>query len=315
VVSPFGNPAGGPGPSAASAAAGSAGGAPAEAAAGETGGVRKDAAGAPPAALVEGLVFSRSEGGFRLEIDRLEVARGASILLSAPSGGGKSTLLALMAGILVPAKGSVSIAGQELCGLSGPARDRIRGGRIGFIFQQFNLVPYLSVLENVLLPLRLNPARRRAAEEAGQSAGDLLGRLGLGSGLWRRPASRISVGQGQRVAAARALIGRPPLILADEPTSALDEDLREEFLEVLQKECALAGAGLLLASHDRRLAARFGAEARLVERGGAARLELSGGGGGTDRPNRPPSGRAGASAGESSADDPARAFLIKEANP
>jgi putative ABC transport system ATP-binding protein len=111
---------------------------------------------------------------------------------------------------------------------------------------------------------------------AGQTAEDLLVRLGLGSGLWRRPASRISVGQGQRVAAARALIGRPPLILADEPTSALDEDLREEFMAVLGRECALAGAGLLVASHDRRLAARFGGEARLVARDGTAVLEYAG---------------------------------------
>ncbi|MDR2455419.1 MAG: ATP-binding cassette domain-containing protein [Deltaproteobacteria bacterium] len=231
------------------------------------------------------LVFQWPKSGFRLEIESLLVARGDRVFLSAPSGGGKSTLLGLMAGILAPETGSVSIGGRPLSALPPSARDRLRGESIGVIFQQFNLVPYLTAIDNVLLPLRLNPGRRERAEriekEAGDSgpgwaeaaAGGLLSRLGLGRDVWRRPSSTLSVGQSQRVAAARALIGRPPLILADEPTSALDEDAREAFLKILIFECRAAGAGLIFASHDRRLASEFGKEARLSRRGEGVFLE------------------------------------------
>lgn len=237
-------------------------------AAGEASGARQ------PAAAVEGLVFKWPSSGFRLEIGQLVILPGERVFLSGPSGGGKSTLLGLMAGVLAPLEGSVSIGGSALSSLSPSARDKLRGERVGIIFQQFNLVPYLTALDNAVLPLRLNPGRRaRVSEGVTMAATNLLERLGLDEGVWRRPSTTLSVGQSQRVAAARALIGRPPLILADEPTSALDEDARVAFLRTLLFECSEAGSGLLFASHDRRLSAEFDREVRLVRKGSLTILE------------------------------------------
>ena len=138
------------------------------------------------------------------------------------------------------------------------ARDRWRADHLGYIFQQFNLLPYLSVLDNVRLPLRFSRRRAtRSAANGADSAEMLLERSGLSAGLWRQPAGALSVGQQQRVAAARALIGAPELVVADEPTSALDEDLRESFMALLLERCTATRSALLFVSHDLRLAARF----------------------------------------------------------
>ncbi|HSM23175.1 MAG TPA: ATP-binding cassette domain-containing protein, partial [Rubrivivax sp.] len=134
-------------------------------------------------------------------------------------------------------------------------RDAFRADHVGYVFQQFNLLPYLSVLDNVRLPCRFS--RRRAARAPADAAEHLLARVGLAEALWRRPAAQLSVGQQQRVAAARALIGAPELVIADEPTSALDTDLREAFMDLLLEACAGAGSTLVFVSHDDRLAARF----------------------------------------------------------
>jgi putative ABC transport system ATP-binding protein len=216
------------------------------------------AGGGPQAVRVRDLSFGWPGGPFRLEIGSFEVAAGERVFISGPSGCGKSTFLGLVAGILRPDRGEVAIDGRSLAGLGGPERDRLRGDAIGFIFQQFNLVPYLGVLENVILPCRFSRARGRAAALAFGSvkgaARELVSRLGLGAELLGRPVSRLSVGQQQRVAAARALMGRPPLLVADEPTSALDADLRLSFLRLLAQECRAAGSALLFVSHDRSLA-------------------------------------------------------------
>ena len=196
-----------------------------------------------------------------LVIDSLRMSQGERVMLRGPSGSGKSTLLALLGGVLRPDRGAVTVLGTRLDRLSPRQRDRFRGDHIGFLFQQFNLVPYLSVLENVLLPCGFS-ARRRANAAAGGAApraeaGQLLARLDLEPSSWTRAVTRLSVGQQQRVAIARALIGRPELIIADEPTSALDEQRKESFLTLLFRECAQAQSSLLFASHDMRLAARF----------------------------------------------------------
>ncbi|MDR2092337.1 MAG: ATP-binding cassette domain-containing protein [Azoarcus sp.] len=212
-----------------------------------------------------------------LDIAELLIRPGERVFLSGPSGGGKSTLLGLIAGILLPERGSVTVGGTALHTLGAPARDRFRGAEIGFIFQQFNLVPYLSMIENVLIPCHLSPRRRaRALQRADtlqEAAAHLLARLDLAPALWQRPVRRLSVGQQQRVAAARALIGAPPLLIADEPSSALDADSRDVFLKLLLGECALAGASLLFVSHDAALAGAFPTALRLDDLNAAPREE------------------------------------------
>lgn len=200
---------------------------------------------------------------FQLSVPHLAVARGERLLLVGPSGCGKSTLLNLLCGTLRPAAGRIALLGCELSAMAGPARDAFRAEHIGIIFQMFNLVPYLSMIDNVLLPLRFAPERRRrAAAAAGGAlaeAGRLLARLGLERGEidHAAPAAALSVGQQQRVAAARALLGRPEIVIADEPTSALDRDHQLSFLELLGQELAAGGGTLVMVSHDRSLAARF----------------------------------------------------------
>jgi putative ABC transport system ATP-binding protein len=195
-----------------------------------------------------------------LDVERLTVERGERVFLKGPSGSGKSTLLGLIGGVLTPQSGNVSLIGTRLNDLDASGRDRFRGEHLGFIFQMFNLIPYLTVRENVLLPLQFSSARRkRLADLApGGEVLRLLGALGLlGAGLLERPVTELSIGQQQRVAAARALIGRPEIVVADEPTSALDADTRAGFLELLMSECRSFGTTLLFVSHDSALSGQF----------------------------------------------------------
>jgi putative ABC transport system ATP-binding protein len=197
-----------------------------------------------------------------IDIDRLRVDRGERVFLRGPSGSGKSSLLSLLSGVLVPRQGSMRVLGTETAGMSGAARDRFRADHIGFIFQLFNLIPYLSVLENVCLPCGFSERRRERAIIASGSveaeAVRLLGHLDMADApLLNRAVTALSVGQQQRVAAARALIGAPELVIADEPTSSLDEDRRSAFLELLFSECAQSGSTLVFVSHDAALGSRF----------------------------------------------------------
>jgi putative ABC transport system ATP-binding protein len=196
-----------------------------------------------------------------LDIPHFELARGERLLLQGPSGSGKSTLLNLLLGVQQAQRGRVQLLGEDLGRLSGAARDRVRADHCGYIFQQFNLLPFLSVRHNVELPCRFSPRRAGLARQGHGSvalaATYLLSRLSLEAGLFDRRADALSIGQQQRVAAARALIGQPQLVIADEPTSALDAANREAFLELLFGECRAAGASLLLVSHDPSLAGRF----------------------------------------------------------
>ncbi len=196
-----------------------------------------------------------------LAIDALSLASGSSSFLHGPSGGGKSTLLGLLAGVLLPDAGEVRLLGSSWAALSTHRRDAFRASHVGYIFQQFNLLPYLSVIDNVLLPCRFSAIRRaRACADAASAvaaAQRLLQQVGLPAALWTQPAARLSVGQQQRVAAARALIGRPEVVIADEPTSALDATLRSDFMRLLLGQCREAGSTLVFVSHDERLADRF----------------------------------------------------------
>ena len=183
--------------------------------------------------------------------------RGESVLLLGESGSGKSTLLSLICGIVTPESGRVAVGGTDLSAMRAGARDRFRAEAIGVIFQQFNLLPYASVSDNIRLPLRFAPERRKRAGDAGAEAARLCGALGLPDGVLGSAAGRLSVGQQQRVAVARALIGRPHLIVADEPTSALDAATQDSFLGLLFDQIHETDASLLMVSHDARLGDRF----------------------------------------------------------
>ncbi len=200
-----------------------------------------------------------------LDIHRLDVARGERLFLHGPSGSGKTTLLGLLAGVLVPTSGAVRVLGHDMQSMSGGARDRFRAEHLGYVFQLFNLIPYLSVLDNITLPCRLSAARRArlGGTAPAAEAAMLARRLDIAT-LLDEPVTALSVGQQQRVAVARALIGSPELVVCDEPTSALDADRRDRFLELLFASCDDAGSALVFVSHDMSLAPRF---ARTVELG------------------------------------------------
>ena len=218
-----------------------------------------------PEVIIElsGVRFSWSGAApFVIDIGSLRVARGERVFLRGPSGSGKSTLLSLLAGVITPMEGTIVVLGQNIGALGGATRDRFRADHVGFIFQMFNLIPYLSVVENVSLPCGFSPRRKERAEREGRSvqaeAVRLLEHLDMGdTALLRRPVTALSVGQQQRVAAARALIGAPELVIADEPTSSLDSDRRAAFLDLLFRECAREQAALIFVSHDALLAPLF----------------------------------------------------------
>ena len=205
-----------------------------------------------------------------LDIPAFTLQRGESLFLKGPSGSGKTTLLGLLGGVQKPQRGQIQVLGQNLSQLSAGARDRFRVDHTGYIFQQFNLLPFLSVRENVQLPCHFSRLRaQRARQRHGsvdQATVILLAHLGLDQpDLLERRADALSIGQQQRVAAARALIGQPELVIADEPTSALDADARAAFLQLLFAECREAGSSLLFVSHDQSLAPRFDRSLSLAE--------------------------------------------------
>jgi putative ABC transport system ATP-binding protein len=216
------------------------------------------------------VTFGWGPGRPLLDIGSLDVAAGERVFISGPSGSGKSTLLGLIGGVLTPTGGSVRVLGESLGELGAARRDALRVDRIGFIFQMFNLLPYLSVRDNVALPCRFS-ARRRAramveATDIRTEAERLLGHLGLDDpALLDRRVTELSIGQQQRVAAARALIGRPELLIADEPTSSLDADSRADFLTLLMSECTAAGSAIVFVSHDRSLAGQFDRQVDLLK--------------------------------------------------
>ena len=213
--------------------------------------------------------FAYRAGEPVLDIAELTVAAGEKLFVEGPSGSGKSTLLGLLGGILTPSAGTVEVRGETVSAMSAAARDLFRAEHVGFVFQMFNLLPYLSVVENVALPCRFSTARAETARQGGGSiaaeARRLLQRLGLGGDLLERQATSLSIGQQQRVAAARALIGRPALLVADEPTAALDAANRQRFAHLLMEECDAAGSAVVFVSHDPALAASFDRAVSLPE--------------------------------------------------
>jgi putative ABC transport system ATP-binding protein len=201
-----------------------------------------------------------------LDIPTLRIKTGDKAFVFGPSGSGKTTLLGLLAGILRADTGRVCVLGQDLTRLSGAARDAFRGAHVGYIFQMFNLIPYLNVIENIMLSCQVNKRQRQRlgvvpVREAAQQLAD---RLGIGD-LTTTSVLKLSVGQQQRVAVARALLGAPEIIIADEPTSALDTDHRAQFLTLLFESCERTGATLIFVSHDRGLMPLFNRSIALTE--------------------------------------------------
>jgi putative ABC transport system ATP-binding protein len=195
------------------------------------------------------------------EIAQLALLQGENLFIQGPSGCGKSTLLGMLAGVIAVSHGQLEVLGQDMVQLSSVGRDRLRGEHMGVIFQQFNLLPYLDVQANVLLPIRLFPSRAQAAAQAWGDAQSqalhLIQTLGLPQSVWHQPVHQLSVGQQQRVAAVRALMGSPRLLIADEPTSALDEVNQLEFLDLLLATARRQAASVVMVSHNPHLAHRF----------------------------------------------------------
>ncbi len=219
-----------------------------------------------PAVEIESLRFAYRAGRDVLSIDALRIHRGETVFLHGPSGSGKTTLLGLLAGVLQASSGHVRVLGQDFAKMSNGARDAFRARHLGYVFQMFNLIPYLPVRENILLPIRLDAHRRaRLGEKSfAEAVCDIARELDI-LDLLDSPIGELSVGQQQRVAAARALIGAPEVIIADEPTSALDTDRREQFLQLLFASCQHAGATLIFVSHDHTLMPLFSRTVELAD--------------------------------------------------
>ena len=191
---------------------------------------------------------------FSLQLPDLTLAVGQHLFIRGASGSGKTTLLNVLCGIHALTSGEVLIQGQLFQPQKAAKRDAIRAKNIGVVFQQLNLIPYLSVLDNVLLAAEFAGA---GLANAKQKAGTLLDALGLAGPIWQQSAATLSVGQQQRVAIARALLNGPALLIADEPTSALDAENRDAFIRLMLSEADRCGTTVLFVSHDAQLARYF----------------------------------------------------------
>ena len=194
-----------------------------------------------------------------LDVPSFEIAKGEQVALIGQSGGGKTTLLHLIAGLLVPNSGSIKIDGNELTHLSEQGRDRLRAAAIGYVFQTFNLLPAFSALENVKLGMTFGHGTHD-----GSRAKDLLARVGLSDRANYRP-SQLSVGQQQRVAIARAMAGKPSILLADEPTANVDPKSAESVLDLIRTTCSEENVSLLMVTHDMEVASKFDRVEKLDE--------------------------------------------------
>ena len=187
--------------------------------------------------------------------DRIE--RGQRLLISGFSGCGKTTLLSLIAGALKLQVGDIKFDGQDYSSMSSLLLDRLRANHIGYIFQTLNLIPFLSVSENIGLGIRFSQSRKSRVGNLNQEINRLVDSLGLDKEVLNTPVNRLSVGQQQRVAAARALLGKPDLILADEPTSALDSDTTKKFLNEVMETFDASKQAIIMVSHDVSIAPYF----------------------------------------------------------
>ena len=197
------------------------------------------------------------KSNFKIFVPNLEIKKGEKVLLLGESGSGKTTLLSLMCGFLNPLSGNISINGNTINQLSSKTRDEYRADNIGIIFQQFNLLPYANVVDNVLLPLYFSKVRSNNVSNKKEKVIELFKQLRLPDDITQFRASSLSMGQQQRVAVARALIGNPSLIIADEPTSSLDVDAQKIFLNLMFEQISENNSTLLMVSHDKSLSNQF----------------------------------------------------------
>ena len=191
--------------------------------------------------------YSKTKDAVGIFIPRWILKRGERVFLHGASGSGKTTLLNLLAGVLSPTQGGIQLLEQEFSSLSSRRKDKFRAQHIGVVFQQFNLISYLSVLKNIQLAAYFGGNAKSKVE---QKASEMLRKLKLDPDVLQRPAGSLSVGQQQRVAIARALINAPEILLVDEPTSALDAAARDAFMEILIEICQLTTTTLVFVSHD-----------------------------------------------------------------
>ncbi|WP_019895252.1 ATP-binding cassette domain-containing protein [Hydrogenovibrio halophilus] len=192
-----------------------------------------------------------------LQIEHLALQTGKHLFIQGASGSGKSTLLNLLCGVLLPQSGQIRVLDQDLTQYASARRDRFRADHLGIIFQQFNLLPYLTPVQNCLLPLTFSAKRRKQCPSPEKTAIAYLQQLNLPNHLLQVPSKNLSIGQQQRVAIARALIGQPDLIIADEPTSALDAAHRDRFMQCLFEAAEEHHTSIVFVSHDLSLASEF----------------------------------------------------------
>jgi len=191
-----------------------------------------------------------------VDINALEIKEGEHLFLQGKSGSGKSTFLNLLCGVLTPTSGEIEVLGKKFSSLSASQQDSFRADNYGTIFQQFNLLPYLSIEENISLACEFSQEKRKNVKDIKGEIKNLLDALEMDGDI-SAPAMRLSVGQQQRVAAARALIGKPKIIIADEPTSALDSASKESFMNLLFKQVEAQNSTLIFVSHDTSLSSGF----------------------------------------------------------
>ena len=198
---------------------------------------------------------------FQLNISDFSVNKGSKIFIEGQSGCGKTTFLNLITGLIQPMSGQINIFGTDITQLNQILCDQFRSDHFGIIFQSFNLISYLSVIENIILPCTFSKSRKHNALKHAQSiqedATRLCDELDIESHLIEKPVNQLSIGQQQRVAIARALIGQPEIIVADEPTSALDPLRTDQFMNLLLSKCDHYGSTLVFVSHDTSLQSHF----------------------------------------------------------
>ncbi len=203
------------------------------------------------------LKFSHSSNSKRhlLYLPSWQVSEGESVLLIGNSGSGKSTLLNLLSGILAPDSGQILVVGHALETLTDRQRDHFRATQIGYVAQSFNLIPYLSAIDNIKLTNYF--AKTSTTEQSNLDIEPLLLELNIEKAQWHKPVSQLSIGQQQRVAIARAIVNKPKLLIADEPTSALDQENRDRFMKILMATAKAHNMTVVFVSHDLSLSSHF----------------------------------------------------------